>query len=408
MPVESKSELLLGLLGRALFGRETVILSDTDWDALALEACQQAVHLLVFDCLTDAERAALPPETEARWRRIALSSLWQNERVAAEQQRILSLLKQSGIPCVVLKGSSSAMHYPKPELRCAGDIDLLLPHHQIPRAQELLLREGYTPPQDSHPFHRSLCRDGLVTELHFEPPGLPQGDIGDALRQYFRAAEQHAVLLDGLPVLPPEQQAVLLLLHKLEHIVSSGLGLRQLCDWAVFVHRELTAGLWETLEPLLRQWGLLRFARIVTRICVEALSLPAEDAPWCMEADEAVCHALLLDILHTGNFGCKENRYGQRLFTDAQSGNRLTSFFRVGLDTCRTHWPVCREHPVLLPAAPFVLTGRYLCLRREGKRAPFRPLAVFQGAGERQQLYQALRPFLPEEDPGTGSAASFL
>lgn len=408
MPVESKSELLLGLLGRALFGRETVIPSGADWDALALEARQQTVHLLVFDCLTDAERAAMPPETEARWRRAALAALWQNERIAAEQRRILALLKQNGIPCVILKGSSSAMHYPKPELRCAGDIDLLLPPGRIPQAQELLLRKGYAPPQDAHPFHYSMRRDSFVTELHFEPPGLPRGDIGDSLRRYFQAAERRAVLSDGLPVLPPEQQAVLLLLHKLEHIVSSGLGLRQLCDWAVFVHRELTAGLWETLEPLLKQWGLLRFAQIITRICVEALALPAEDAPWCMAADGAVCRALLLDILHTGNFGCKENRYGQRLFTDARSGNRLTSFFRVGLDACRTHWPACREHPALLPAAPFVLTGRYLRLRREGKRAPFRPLAVFQGAGERQRLYQALRPFLPEEDAGTGSAAGSL
>lgn len=408
MPVKSASGLLLDLLSRALFGRETAIPAETDWDALAREARQQAVHLLVFDCLTEAERAAMPPETEARWRRDALATLWQNERVAAEQQRVLALLGQSGIPCVILKGSSSAIRYPKPELRCAGDIDLLLPPGEIVHARDLLSEVGYLPPQGAHPFHCSMRRGSFVTELHFEPPGLPRGNIGESLRQYFQAAEQHAVLLAGLPVLPPEQQAVLLLLHKLEHIVSSGLGLRQLCDWAVFVHRELTAGLWETLEPLLRQWGLLRFAQIITRICVEYLALPPEDALWCMEADSSICRALLLDILHTGNFGCKENRYGQRLFTDAQSGNRLTSFFRVGLDTCRTHWPVCREHPILLPAAPFVLLDRYLRLRRAGKRVPFRPIAVFRGAQERQRLYQELLPFLPEREPAGPTAAGSL
>lgn len=37
----------------------------------------------------------------------------------------------------------------------------------------------------------------------------------------------------------------------------------------------------------------------------------------------------LTDTLYTGNFSCKENRHGQRLFTDARSSPRLTSFFQT-------------------------------------------------------------------------------
>ncbi|MCB7187645.1 nucleotidyltransferase family protein, partial [Anaerostipes caccae] len=64
----------------------------------------------------------------------------------------------------------------------------------------------------------------------------------------------------------------MLLLHKLEHITSSGLGLRQLCDWAVFVHRDMTPERWEDLLPKLSRFGLLHFARVITRICVEDLA----------------------------------------------------------------------------------------------------------------------------------------
>ena len=242
-----------------------------------------------------------------------------------------------------------------------------------------------------------MLREPFLVELHFELPGIPLGASGAPLREYFQTAAEEGIFRGSLPVLPPERQAVLLLLHKLEHITSSGLGLRQLCDWAAFVHCDMTPERWEALLPKLSRFGLLPFARVVTRICVEELGLPREDAPWCMTADEALCRALLADILRTGNFGCKEERYGQRLFTDGRAENRLVSFFRTGVETCHTHWPACKEHPLLLPAAPAVLVLRYHRQRKAGKRPPFRPFAAYRGAGERQKLYHALHPFEPED-----------
>lgn len=386
---------LLGLLGRALFGSEALLPRDTDWQAVFQEADSQSVQLLAYDCLTERERAALPPETAASWRQAALSAMWYNEQLLREQQAVLAAL--DGIPCVILKGSSSAIRYPRPELRCAGDIDLLLFPADMEKAEGILAARGYRPPEGSYSYHLSMRREPFAVELHFEPPGIPLDDAGTPLREYFRDAAGATVFRDGLPVLTPEHQAVLLLVHKLEHITSSGMGLRQLCDWAAFVHQEMTPALWEGLEPKLARFGILHFARVITRVCVEALSLPEEDAPWCMAADGDLCRALLEDILRTGNFGSKENRYGQRLFTDGRTENRLASLFRTGLETCRTHWPACKEHPLLLPAAPVVLVLRYRRQRKAGERPPFRPLAAYHGAGERQKLYRALRPFLPED-----------
>ena len=387
---------LLVLLRRALFGCGVLLLLDTDWQALFQEALNHAVHLLVYDCLTEQERTSMPSETSATWRQAALTTMWKNEQLLHEQQTVLEAL--NGIPCVILKGSSSAMCYPRPELRCAGDIDLLLSPADVPRAEAILVARGYQPPENPHTHHRSLKQGGFVVELHFDIPGIPSGSAGIPIKAFFQDAVGQAILRDGLPVLPPEQQAVLLLLHKLEHITSSGLGLRQLCDWAVFVHRMLTPELWQRLEGKLAQFGLLRFTRVITRICVEFLGLPEADAPWCMTADSALCRDLLEDILRTGNFGRKENRYGQRLFTSGQSEGRLSSLFQIGLETCRTHWPICEQHPILLPAAPAVLLLRYRRQRKAGKRPAFHPVKAFHGAETRQKLYRSLRPFLPEEE----------
>ena len=115
---------LLALLRRALFGQDTPLPPDADWQSIFEEAASHSVHLLVYDCLTEQERAAIPKETAVPWRQEVLSTMWYNEQLLGEQQTVLKAL--SAFPCVILKGSSSAACYPRPELRCAGDIDLLL------------------------------------------------------------------------------------------------------------------------------------------------------------------------------------------------------------------------------------------------------------------------------------------
>lgn len=51
---------LLTLLRRALFGCELPLPSDVDWQSIFEEAASHSVHLLVYDCLTEQERAAIP------------------------------------------------------------------------------------------------------------------------------------------------------------------------------------------------------------------------------------------------------------------------------------------------------------------------------------------------------------
>ena len=392
--MDTVSQALLTLLGRALFSVDSGDLpEDTDWAALYRESRAQAVHLLVYDCLHKSEHAAMPPEVEAQWKQSAMMTLWNNEQVQKVQTVVLDTLRKAAIPCVLLKGSSSAMCYPKPELRCAGDIDLLVSKETLNRAVQLLEGLGYVPPEEEHHCHISMHRGHMVTELHFEPNGIPNSPLGDEIRAYFRDADMTPDDRNGLPVLPPCQRAVVLLLHKLQHIIGSGLGLRQLCDWAVFVKTNLSLELWAELQPILCQFGLLRFTEIVTLTCVIYLSLPADCAPWCLNTNCSACKELIEDLFRCGNFGKKENRYGQRLFTDIGSSNRLLSFWNVSLSACRQHWPICERYPVLLPIAPFVLLARYAKQRCSGQRPKLQLFKVYQYAGPRQKLYRELAPF---------------
>ena len=90
---------LLTLLRRALFGCELPLPPDADWQSIFEEAASHSVYLLVYDCLTEQERAALPKETAALWRQEVFSAMWYNEQLLGAQQEVLKAL--SGLPCVI-------------------------------------------------------------------------------------------------------------------------------------------------------------------------------------------------------------------------------------------------------------------------------------------------------------------
>ncbi|MCD8048524.1 MAG: nucleotidyltransferase family protein [Clostridia bacterium] len=396
-------QILLELTGRALFSAPTTINPTTvDWEALCQEAADQALTLLIWDTLTDEELAAIPKNVAEKWEHSAMLCMAKNEELLYEQEQVIQLLNNVNIPCVILKGSSSAAYYPEPTLRTMGDIDLLVKPEQQMKAVEVLQANGYGDILDeSHHCHMTIHKDGIAVEVHKEPNGMfitENEAIGRKLHDFFTDAVDRREIADGLPILADEQQALVLLLHKLEHFLTEGLGLRQICDWAVFVDKRLTDKLWSSLKPILSDFGLLTFTNVITRVCIDYLNLPQGKAPWAMEADKGLAEETMEQILAEGNFGRKSNdeNYGILYFTNVNASNRATSFLKVLASHCKIHWPLCGKYPILLLVAPFVAYAKYLKLRKEGKRAEIKPMSLYRKAGAKQRLYKELKPFVVE------------
>ncbi|MCD8105510.1 MAG: nucleotidyltransferase family protein [Lachnospiraceae bacterium] len=234
---------LLQLTGRALFGTPADFEpSAVDWSALYHEASNQALSLLIWDTLSDEERGSVPDDVGIRWEQDSFRHIMNNEQLLYEQEQVIQLLTAASIPCVILKGSSSAANYPQPSLRIMGDIDLLVRPEQQMEAVKALQANGYGDVLDEkHHCHMTLHKDEIAVEVHKEPNGLfldGNSEILGRIRNYFSDAIDRRQFMDGLPVPSDEHQAIILILHKLEHFTTSGLGLRQLCDWAVFVEKK--------------------------------------------------------------------------------------------------------------------------------------------------------------------------
>ncbi len=392
---------ILHLLGRALFGAEIALDTTVDWKALYKEARLQTVLPLAYSALTEEERAQMPDDVKGKWKQAFFQNVLSNEQLLYEQTQIVRMLEEKEIPCVILKGKGAALHYPDPSLRVLGDIDLLVELRQIERVTELLQEQGFADIHDGD-LHIAMRKDRTVVELHKKPITLDFNEnekIERAVERFFADIMENRQTVEGTPLPAYKHQAVVLLMHKLTHFLNGELGLRQLCDWAVFVKARLDETLWETLSPLLDEFGIKTFTLVITKTCINYLGLPSAYAPWAADCDDGLAKDVIELIVETGNFGGKvENGYGQRLFVDAHSKNRVSSFFKVLGNACRTHWKPCEKHPILLPVAPIVVYCKYLKMRKEGKRKKLRIATVYQRAGTRQKLYQELKPFVRTED----------
>lgn len=369
------TEELLTLVSSALFGTPC----DTEaTDELIKEAEKQAVSGLV----------------RKDYRLVA-----RNMRVVYEHLALHTLLTRSGIPYVILKGYASAAYYPDPDKRTLGDVDFLVYEKDIGRAGKVLLQAGYGLTDKLGAHHAGFRHNGVHLEMHKAINGIPDNAAGDAARQYMASVIADALLTpvrDGYMMLPsPFHHGLISLLHMAKHMTSSGMGLRHLCDWAVFVDRidDFPGMFREAFEDI----GIWEFAKQITAVCCRYLKLPEQN--WTGRYPDSRLEEIMKDILLSGNFGQKKDTpyEGVLLTSPCDTGgaghdSNAVSAVRNIAEMAQSTYPACARHPVWLPFGFIAVCFRYAWRVMTGKRKMF-TRNTFAEASRRKKLYDGFRLF---------------
>ncbi len=285
-----------------------------DWPSILTEANRHCVAALLYPSLKQLSDA--PADILLQTRRSALFSAGTFDAVLRSQAEIVAMLAAHNIPCAILKGTSVACCYSHPELRLPGDIDILVGEANLQAACDVFTEAGYTYSHTTE-IHACFHKGSVEVEVHSAVSDFPGEGKGAFAKQYMEDALQHVetVQIQGVPfpVLTGVYQLVSLLSHMERHLASSGIGLRQMCDWAVTVHAQRDH-IGDAELAVLDQCGLLQFAKVSTKACVKYLGLPA--LPWCADADDNLCDALMSDILDAGNFHAQNTRFLSNVLTD--------------------------------------------------------------------------------------------
>lgn len=226
-------------------------------------------------------------------------------------------LEEHDIHPVLLKGQGIGAWYDLFLYRQPGDIDLYVHHQDFDEALEILcpMFPDYDQETDKHvAFH---VGGSLVVELHKYTEVLPsrrQNAFYQKISDKGTSEDLVPVLLVGGTVMTPEDTFnVFYIFHHLwEHIQGMGIGMRQLCDWAVMLRTHTDMFDTEALEHWLRRLHLKNVWQVFGCAVVQALGLEPEEIPFYDATKSARGARLLEFILEQGdNREFKHGRSGQ-------------------------------------------------------------------------------------------------
>ena len=360
---------LLSLLSHSLFGRQTSVLISNE---IVQEARFQSVSTLISD--NDYYLLA------------------KNIRIDFAHASLNSVL--DGIPFVTIKGFSSAYYYPEPEKRPMGDVDFYVNTDDYDKAVSALLSNGFIPLNHTHERHESYSKGNVTFELHSEIKGIPNGKDGiktsskyaeERIRKCLSNVIDTAVRIPtqyGDIVIPDEyHHAVIMLLHVAGHMLNDGgIGLRHLCDWAVFVDKVDLERYRFSLEEL----GLWTFSCQLTAVCIKYLGL--KSFSWVGTFEDSFLESLIEDIMLSGNFG-RRDEY-RTIMSCLSNNNEYKSFGEL----TKKVFPIVKRYPVLLPGAVVFWGIRYLIRCITGKRNLIHISDIEQGK-KRNDLYKQFKLF---------------
>ena len=223
--------------------------------------------------------------------------------------RLVTLLRAAGIEPVLLKGQGVALNYPEPMLRECGDIDLYVGPELYDKAFELVRsQESVREMKSLTEKHSILVYKGSIVEIHRESAITDSKRLNARFQSIAdKGLSQNLVpvVINEVPVNTPADSfnAFYLFYHFLTHAVYGGLGLRQICDWTLFLHSR--SGKLDTGEvgQALDSTGLRRAWQLYASVAVDYLGLPATEMPFYKAGLAGQGAKALGLIFEDGNFG---------------------------------------------------------------------------------------------------------
>lgn len=365
---------VLNLTSAALFGKPVTIPPETDWQDVYDEVKSHEVVAMLYPLVS---KYKIPESVLKQWSEGRDKYLLNNVRNISGHFSIQKLMDEAGIPCVILKGLASASYYPDYLLRAFGDVDFLVPKKSYKKAADVLKESGYRY-KSQHDKHKVYTSNEITYELHRDIVGFPTKSIKKVFNKYISdifdcaAAFEHNNQTCRIP--SDRHHAIILLIHTAEHLGTSGIGLRHLCDWAAFVGSMPEAFFSEEMQPCLREMGIWHFAGVLTNLCSEYLGL--KKCYWADEIKKDYLEVLMNDVFVYGEFGhnfeeaVKNDPSLQIRYSDLLHLSSIKSFFTLLNNGARTVFPISSKLPILIPFGWIYIAGRYSLRILMGTRTP--------------------------------------
>ncbi|TDS13800.1 nucleotidyltransferase family protein [Sphingobacterium paludis] len=305
-------------------------LSAQQWEKVFQLAVKQTVEGVLFEGVNKLPVALHPPKTLLlRWTvrvdAIERRNNWMNKIIAAQ----VRFFKTQNIHPILLKGQGLARCYPNPNVRVCGDIDWYVESKKNSKALFSMFQKQGLKPEAQAGFSFSFLWNNCDTEIHQRLLDLHNPFVKSFLKRLEKKEQLNRITLqvgEESVFLPSALLTyVQVNAHILKHLLSFGIGIRQLCDSAriCFQYAHVIDG--EELRQVYRKLGILKWIDLLHMLLVKYIGLEATSLPFPLPKN-GQADWMMKEILVAGNFGFHDDRVD--LAREDQTNQRVDSFKR--------------------------------------------------------------------------------
>jgi len=382
-------EVLVKLLSVAIRGQNVyeVNCAGLDWARIYEEAKAHEVHTFIYPMVKNL----IDEQLNEKWKKtVIISEAYQVQHI----YRIMEVLKNfniSGVPVIVLKGLALMVLYPNPELRTMGDADILVRLEDLERAKALLFEmDYYIDSFDSKHIHFSH-KGHFPIELHSYIINYEKMEKLPYLESLLWENAVQATIF-GIPVLKlsPQDQILHLCLHMILHIKSAGFGLRQLCDFVLYVEKSREEVDWAAFFDRCKTYGIYEFVNAIFVVCNRLYRMELPHSIDVVKSEDEHYIDMLIDYIFVGG------AYGVRIW-EREIVSQLM-YMSVNKDEERIGSRIINKLCFIFPS-PRKLSNRYSYAKKYPGLVPIAWVHRFFNCINRKDftLYQKKSYLIPTE-----------
>ena len=290
------------------------------WKQIIKEAQAHAVSAVVFDGMQrwmESGLGEIDRSLMLQWYGHVMMIERQNQKVNHVMGEITELLNQNDISFIIMKGQTAANLYPAPLHRQPGDIDVLVKSHDFTKACKVFEATGAYAGEVAPEKHTEFTFHHVVIELHHTMIDLSNKKAIRYIQNLNLNSLKEDKELSGMtiPCFKPAINCVYMLGHMVHHLLTEGLGLRQVCDWMMLM-KKIENGEYGDISRFKSEIqthldGFRLQAAYTTFLALGIQRFSLSETVWGREVNAKAAKradSLLNYILENGNFGRKQNK----------------------------------------------------------------------------------------------------
>lgn len=299
--------------------KEQLVLKEDEWNDVFDLAKEQCVAEVLMDGINRLEPKARPPQNLVlKWLGRMMMMERRNLQLNMVVEKLFGKLHRMNLSPVLMKGQALAQNYPNPLHRTCGDIDVYFKHRPdcekaVEWARSIVGNgvDGNDSPWERK--HFAFFVNGTEIELHYQMCRFENKQLQRRLQEIiddeFLRCPAYQVRIGSVEIetVPPTLAVLHQVMHITRHLLEAGVGLRQLCDLALYMDRHIEEIDIGRLREYLHELQLERVAEALGSLLVGCMGL--DEANWSFGKNNRYLDFLIREIFDGGNFGKRRMGY---------------------------------------------------------------------------------------------------